>query len=416
MKIGIIGAGFTGLTAGLRLSQKGHAVSLLEKEGSLGGLATGFRERGWEWSLEKAYHHWFTNDTFTLKLAAELDYPVLVKRPRTDVFVKGERYQFDSAATLLTFPHLPLIDKLKTGFAALLLKALNDYTRLEGKRAYPWIKKWMGEKSFKLIWDPLFTGKFGEHKEDVALTWFWARIKKRTERLAYPQCGFQSFADRIGDQIKRLGGKIHLNTEVGKIRGGRIISLGGEDFDKVIVTLPSPLFVKLSPSLPKEYVKRITSIDHLHALNLILILKKPFMEETYWLNITDKTFPFLVVVEHTNFIDPKYYGGQHILYIGNYLEKDHRYFKMTKEELLKEFTPYLKKINPTFNFQLSTLNSFVGPFAQPVVTTDYPKLIPTFETPLKNIYLANLDMVYPWDRGTNYAIELGEKVAKYITP
>lgn len=414
MKICIIGAGFTGLTAGLRLSKLGHNVVLFEKEGSLGGLATGFKEKRWEWSLERAYHHWFTNDTFVLNLASELDHPVTIKRPRTDVFVKGKRYQFDSPLSLLTFPHLPLIDRVRTGFAALLLKATNDANMLEGKRAYPWIRKWMGEKSFELIWDPLFTGKFGGHKEEVALTWFWARIKKRTAKLAYPEGGFQDFAQRIAEEIEKLGGIILLETRVTKIKSsGRGVSVDGESFDKVIVTLPTPIFVSITEELPRNYVERISKVDHLHALNLVLVLTKPFMEDTYWLNITDEIFPFLVVVEHTNFMDPKHYGNQHILYVGNYLPKEHRYFKMNKDELLKEFDPFLKKINPLYHSSLITHHSFIGPFAQPIVTVDYVKYLPTFETPLQNIFLANLDMVYPWDRGTNYAIELGEKVAKH---
>ena len=35
-------------------------------------------------------------------------------------------------------------------------------------------------------------------------------------------------------------------------------------------------------------------------------------------------------------------------------------------------------------------------------------------TPLPHVYLANIEQVYPWDRGTNYAVELGEKVAHQI--
>ncbi len=87
---------------------------------------------------------------------------------------------------------------------------------------------------------------------------------------------------------------------------------------------------------------------------------------------------------------------------------------MTKEKLLKEFDPFLKKINPTYHLSLSAYHSFVGPFAQPIVTVDYQKKIPAFETPIKNVFLANLSMVYPWDRGTNYAIELGENIVKRI--
>jgi len=46
--------------------------------------------------------------------------------------------------------------------------------------------------------------------------------------------------------------------------------------------------------------------------------------------------------------------------------------------------------------------------------TNYTQLIPKHKTPIKNVYIANLDMVYPWDRGTNYAIKMGEDIANLI--
>lgn len=406
MRVAILGAGFTGLTAALRLTQKGHQVTVFEKESFVGGLAVGFREKNWQWSVEKAYHHWFTNDSCALNLARELGIEVLVKRPSTDVYVNGKKLPFDSPLSLLTFPYLPFFDRLRTGLTALFLKLVNNYHRFDNAKAIPWIKKWMGEKSFAVIWDPLFSGKFGKYKDDIALSWFWARIKKRTPSLAYPARGFGNFADKLADEVKHLGGKIYLNTEIKK--------LPSRGFDKTIVTLPTPVFIKLTALLPKDYVKKISSVKYLHALNLILILDKPFMEKTYWLNITDKKFPFLVVVNHTNFIDSKYYNDKHIVYIGNYLPREHKYFQMTKEELLKEFDPFLKKINLTYNSSLITYHSFTGPFAQPIVTVDYQKKMPVFETPVKNVFLANLSMVYPWDRGTNYAIELGEKIVERV--
>lgn len=422
MRIAILGAGFTGLSAALRLLKKGHQVVIFEKENALGGLAVGFGLPEWDWTIEKGYHHWFTNDDSILKLAEEVDHKVIITKPSTDVLIEGRRIPLDTPSSLLTFSALPLIDRLRLGFVLAYLKLSWNQKKFVNITALSWIRKWMGVKATKLIWEPLLSGKFGEFKDQVALSWFWARIKKRTSSLAYPEGGFQAFANSLADEIKKMGGKIYLNTEVTNLKNSKgkvIVELTTNYklptinyFDKVIVTLPSPIFTRITPDLPREYSKRINSIQHLHAQVLMIMLKKPFLENTYWLNITDRTFPFLVLVEHTNFMDPKYYGNQHILYIGNYLPSNHPYLKMSKAQLLKEFLPYLKKINPQFSIVNSQL--FIGPFAQPVVTTDYPRLIPTFQTPLKNVYLANLDMVYPWDRGTNYAVEMGEKIAELL--
>lgn len=417
MKIAILGAGFTGLTAAYRLLQLGHQVTVFEKEAGPAGLAVGFQKPNWEWSLERAYHHWFTNDSAVLNLAKEINHPIFTIRPQTAILTKDHnQLPLDSTKSLLAFTDLPLTDRLRTGVALLYLKLLNDYQKLEGHKALPWIRKYMGEKSAKLIWEPLFMGKFGKYREDIALTWFWARIKKRTPSLSYPIGGFQVFANNLDAKIKLLGGGVLYNMEVkslSSISNSTIIRTiqNSYRFDKTLVTLPLPVFAKITKHLPQNYIQKIG--PHLHAQVLVLTMQKPFMKN-YWLNITDREFPFLVLAEHTNFIDKKYYGNEHILYIGNYLPTDHPYLKMSAKQLLGIFNPYLKKINPNYHLSLITHHLFIGPFAQPVVTTKYQKQIPAFITPLKNIFLANLSMVYPWDRGTNYAVEMGEKAANLI--
>src|SRR3989338_2732870 len=420
MKIDIIGAGFTGLVAGLRLLQKGHSVYIFEKEMSAGGLASGFKKKSWDWALEKSYHHWFTNDDKILALAKELNYKVVVKKPHTDILINDKILPLDNGISLILFSGLPLLSRIRVGLSLVYFKILNNYKRLENKLALKWIEQWMGKKATKLIWEPLFYGKFGSYKNTISLSWFWARIKKRTASLAYPQKGFKNFTDEIVREIEKLGGEINFKSEVKSINSSKnSCSLQTPKnifkFDKIICTSPSPVFTGIAPNLPQKYVEKIGIIQHLDALNLILVLKKSFLKNTYWLNIARKEFPFLVLVEHTNFINPTHYNNQHIVYIGNYLPKDHPYLKMTGNQLLKLFNDYLLKLNPNFQENLISVHKFVSSFAQPIVALKHSRHIPKFQTPLKNIYLANLDMVYPWDRGTNYAADLGEKIAKLLT-
>lgn len=410
MRIAIIGAGFTGLSSALKLSQKGHQVTVFESTSSLGGLAGSFKLENWNWSLEKFYHHFFTNDQSALNLAKEVNQKIIIKSPKTDVYVSGNLLPFDSALAILKFPYLPLLDKLRVGFSIFYLKYLirqpADLSNLKSQKALPWLKKYMGEKAAFLVWEPLFKGKFRELKNNISLTWFWARIKKRTPSLAYPEGGFESFAQKIKLEAEKSGAKFVFNSKVSDI--------SKLDFDKILVTVPTAEFLKIT-KLPKTYIKKLSSIKHLSALCLVLVLKKPFFKgKTYWLNITDQSFPFLALVEHTNFMDKINYGNRHILYIGNYLPENHPYLKMSAKELLKIYEPFLKKISPNYHLVTSNYHLFSLPNAQPIMTPDYQKIMPGFITPLKNVYLSNMDMVYPWDRGVNYAIELGEKAAKIL--
>ena len=153
------------------------------------------------------------------------------------------------------------------------------------------------------------------------------------------------------------------------------------------------------------------------TINLVLSLDRKFLNDgTYWLNINDNSFPFVGVVEQTNFISPKKYNNENIVYITNYLSSNHHFFKSNKKSLIDTFSPYLKRINPRFsNNWIKKAWVFKSNFAQPIFCLKYSKKIPPFNTPIKNIYLANIQQVYPWDRQTNYAIDLGRKISKLIS-
>lgn len=418
MKIAIIGAGFTGLAADLKLLKAGHSVTIFEKENIPGGLAVGFKEPKWQWSLEKHYHHWFTNDNNILTLAKELKYEVFIKRPKTSVYVNNKIYQLDSPLDVLRFPKLGIPERLRMGIVLGLLKFNPFWKLLEPYRVSAVLPKLMGQKPYRKLWEPLLIKKFGLFAEDISLAWFWARIAKRTPSLAYPKGGFLEFANTIVAHIRKQGGKVFFRTEVKRINTQQngTIKINNSTFDKAIVTLPSFLFVKLTPQLPKDYRQKLLSLQGLGAINLVLRLKKPFLRDgTYWLNICDPKFPLTAIVEHTNFMDKKYYNNEHLIYLGNYLPHSHPFMKMDKTKLLEVYDPLLRKINKNYKSSIIDTFLFAVPFAQTIIPVNYSKLIPPFETPLKNVYLANIQQVYPWDRGTNYAVELGEKVADIIS-
>ncbi len=421
MRIGIIGAGFTGLASGFKLSKAGHKVTIFEKESIPGGLAIGFKDPKWKWSFEKHYHHWFTNDNNVLSLAKEIGFEVIIKRPKTSVYVNDNIYQLDSPLNVLRFPKLSIPERIRMGLALGLLKFNPFWQLLEPYKASSILPLLMGEKPYKKLWEPLLAKKFGKFSKDISLAWFWARIKKRTPSLAYPKGGFLKFANEVVANIEKLKGEVLFNTTVNEIRSEKnkvTIRLENNKiftFDKVIVTLPSFFFIKISPQLPDSYKQKLLLLKGLSAINLVLRLKKPFLSGgTYWLNVCDDKYPLMAIVEHTNFMDKKNYNNEHLVYLGNYLSFDHPFMKMDKDKLLKTFDPILSKINKQYKSTIMKTELFTAPFAQPIIPVNYSKIKPPFITPLKNVYLANIQQVYPWDRGTNYAVELGERVADII--
>ena len=424
MKIAVIGAGFTGLSAAFNLSKSGHKVTVFEKDSYPGGLAIGFREPEWDWSLEKHYHHWFTNDKSSLDLAKEINYEVLIKRPKTSVYVDKNIYQLDSPLSVLKFSCLSIMERLRMAAGIGLIRYNPFWKPLEKMKASQILPLLIGKKSYIKIWEPLLISKFGKYIDEISMAWLWARIAKRTPSLAYPQGGFLEFANALVDKIREKGGEVLFNTEVKEIKSNNGVELKFEiensklkieNYDKTVVTLPSFYFMKIAPGLTNSYKNGLMKLKGLGAINLVLRLKKQFLTDgTYWLNICDKSFPIMAIVEHTNFMDKKNYNNEHLVYLGNYLPHDHPYMKMTENELLKIYDPYLRKINPSYRSSLISSHLFKVPFAQPIIPVNYSKIIPPFKTPLNNVYLANIQQVYPWDRGTNYAIELGEKVAQLV--
>lgn len=423
MKIAIIGAGFTGLSAAYELIKKNHKVTVFEKDLHPGGLAIGYKEDNWDWSLEKHYHHWFTNDYSVLNLARETDFDVIIKTPKTSVYVKRGIFKLDSPISVLRFPLISLLDRFRMSLALAFFKFYPFWKSLEKYNASVVLPKLMGEKAYSIIWEPLFVNKFGRFIDDISLSWFWARIKKRTQSLAYPEGGFLNFAQHLVKITKKYGGKFYFETEIieltsdgkSKIKYKTKEETQTEVFDAVIVTTPSFLFLKIAPQLPESYKQTLGKLKGLGATNLVLRLKKPFLNDgTYWLSVCDKDAPVMAIVEHTNFMDKKNYGDEHIVYLGNYRDQNDKYFSMSEDEMLSVFDPFLKNINADYKKNLISKKLFKAPFAQPIIPTNYSKIIPSFNTPLKNVYLANIEQVYPWDRGTNYAVELGQKVVNEI--
>ncbi len=416
MKIAIVGGGFTGLAAAYYLSNDKYDVTVFEKERQLGGLADTYKQSGWKWNIEKHYHHWFTSDKDAISLIHELGLSdkLIFPKSQTSIYYKGHIYPFNNPLQVLRFSPINFMERLRTGLVTLYLKLLpqNLALSLEKVTAYEWLGKKYGKKVFQILWEPLLVGKFGPevggYSHIVNMAWFWARIKKRSRVLGYMTGGYQTLINALADKIQKQDGKILLNQPFDSKMAAK--------FDKIIITTPSAIFTKIYPELPDDYQKRLNNISHLSALNLLLVTKEKILPNDYWLNINDRKFPFLAVIQHTNLADSKYYGGNHLTWIGNYLPPTHPYLKMDKKQLFDLYLPYLKKINPSFNFELLTLNYelFMGSFAQPVFPPDYSQIKPDFKTPIKNVYLANMDMVYPWDRGTNYAIEMGKRVAEFI--
>lgn len=428
--IGIIGAGAAGLAAAWDLARAGHQVTIFEAADQVGGLAAGFKDERWDWTLEKFYHHWFANDHDILELASEMGVrdKVIFQRPKTSFWIDGKLVRSEISPSALMLPLSPMAT-LRMALAGMFVKLSPRWQPFEKVTADAWMRRWMGNEAYEKFFKPLLIGKFAEQYDTIPMSFMWARIVKRTLKLGTYIGGFQAFLDELARQLRAQGVEIRLGSRAERIfprHGKPTLFVDGSElaFDRILSTTSPSLMLRLTEGLPDTpYGEQLANLKSIGGLCVVFALRRPLLpDDTYWLNLpattADKsrsTFPFLALVEHTNFIPRERYGGDHIVYCGDYVSPNHEYFQLSEDEITERFLPALRKINPAFS-EDSIRKSWVwrAPYAQPVPELNHSRNIPELKTPMPGVYWASMSQVYPWDRGTNYAVEIGRRSAALI--
>jgi protoporphyrinogen oxidase len=441
LTVAVVGAGVAGLVCAHRLGGRGHACDVYERWPGLGGQAATLDVGGGH-LLERYYHHLSTSDVHITRLYEELGMPDELEWRESSVafFLEGRSWPFVSPLDLLRFRPLPLTSRLRMGLSVLALqRGRQDVTPFEQLTAHDWIRRRMGEPAWEKVWGPLLRGKFGSRAEDISMAWLWKKLVLRRqvkgqdiggERLGYPRQSWELLFERLVASIEGGGGRVLIDRPVvrverdlelafgapGSFRRGHDPSqfeeAGRERYDRVLSTLPNDVMIGVAGHLlDEEYRRRLETIEYHTALCLLVEIDRRF-SPFYWTNIADPEVEFVGLVEHTNFVEPERYGGRRFLYLANYVEPGHELLALEADELLDRYEPSLRRINPAY--ERSWVRErwlFREPAAQPIVTVGYERTIPPLQTGVPGLVLANTTQVYPEDRGTNYAVRLGDQAA-----
>lgn len=417
MRLGIVGAGATGLTAAFNAVTAGHDVTVLEAADGPGGLAGSIEVGGTP--VERFYHHCFRTDRALIELIRTLGLGERLRfhRPSTGVFLDNTLYPFGTPLEMLRFPPFGPMDRFRFGVSAAVLKANRDPRRFHSIRALDWMRRWAGSQVTETLWKPLLVGKFGEHATEVSMAWLWARIHYRTFELGYLHGGFEQVYRALAQAVTEGGGKIEFGKPVSRIRQpGTMVEVATADgshyeFGHLIATVPQPVFAKAAGNDTDDVLWRN---QYLGATCFVLECEQS-LTPYYWLNINDRDFPFLAVVEHTRMIDRSAYGGRHLIYVGNYVPRSDWRFTTDPAVVLEHYLPWLRRLNPDFDRRhiLNWHFSKAG-YAQPIVTPEYRSRIPGHRTPMPNVTLATMSQVYPQDRGQSYAVAMAHAVTRRL--
>lgn len=426
--IGIIGGGLTGLTAAYRLAKNGHRVTVFEEGGEPGGLAASL-DLGTV-SLERFYHHIFTSDQHLLGLCRDLEFGDQVEwfEPRNAIYIDNKLYPFTSPLDLLRFSPMSLVSRVRTGMLTLASRYIRDYKPLESQTAMDWLVKRAGRDSCRKIWEPLLASKFDRDADSVSAVWIWNKFKLRgtsraknisREKLGYMRGGFARLITRLSEEITASGGSIRLNCRISGIRrlqDGRLALDGcpdAEAFDRVLFTGSPQLLAALDTPLPAEYKESLAALKAKANICMILELDRR-LSPYYWITMAQKDIPFVLIIEHTNLVGLDGYPS-HVVYLSRYADQQDALYRKSDHEIESIFLEGLSRVFPDFRGEwIKKISLSRAPYAQPVITRHYSRLLPPLKTPVDGLYLASMAQIYPEDRGMNYAVRQGLSAADEI--
>ncbi|MEY3721044.1 MAG: hypothetical protein RL618_1563 [Pseudomonadota bacterium] len=421
-RIAVLGAGPMGLAVAYQLARDGHQPVVFEADDRVGGMTACFDFSGLE--IERYYHFHCTSDTAFLQVLDELGIADKIRWTETKMgyWYQDRMQSWGNPWALLGFRGLSLIAKFRYGLHAFLCTKRTDWRPLDHVEATGWIRRWVGEEAWEVLWRRLFDYKFYDYSSNLSAAWIWSRIRRIgrsrydlfREKLGYLEGGSTTLLNALKRDIERHGGTIRLREPVQRviIDQGCVVGVqtahSGESFDKVISTVPLPYVPRLMPDLPAEIMHKFTALKNIAVVCVIAKLKKP-LSQNFWLNVNDPEMDIPGLVEYSN-LRPLNHS---IVYVPFYMPGEHPKFAESDQAFLHKVRRYLKKINPALRDEdFIDMRASRYRHAQPICDPGYLDKLPPVALPVKGLWVADTSYYYPEDRGISESIGFGRKMAR----
>jgi len=423
-RVVVIGAGAMGLAAAYHAAKAGHSVDVLEAAPEPGGMAAHFDFDGL--SIERFYHFVCKSDHATFELMRELGIGDRMRWRTTSMgyFIGGRLHAWGDPVSLLSFPEIGLVSRLRYGLFAFLSTRRERWDAIEHESARSWITRWCGREAFERLWKPLFDLKFYEYADDISAAWVWTRIKRigRSRRslfheeLGYIEGGTQTLVDALCKGIVGGGGRIHTGCAVRKVAtvAGRVtgVETAARFFpaDAVICTVPTPLVPDLVPDLPEVAKAQYRAIRNIGVCCLVFKLRRSVTPH-FWVNVSDPDMAIPGFIEFSN-LRPV---DNTVVYVPYYMPAAHPKFRWADQALLDEAFGYLCRVNRALS-RRDILASRVARlrYAQPVCEPGFAAKIPPPKTAVAGLQVADTCFYYPEDRGISESVRFGRLLAEAL--
>jgi protoporphyrinogen oxidase len=427
-KYAVLGAGPMGLVAALELLKRGHEVDLYERDDRIGGMSASFDFAGLK--IERYYHFICKTDAPLFGLLAELglSHKLRWTDTRMGYYYDGHLYKWGTPFALLAFPKLGLFNKLRYAWQVMRTKAIRDWSSLDKVNATAWLRKSLGETTYRTLWKRTFELKFFEYSENLSAAWIGTRIKRIAlsrknllqESLGYLEGGSDTLLAKLEQAILDRGGRIHLRAGIDRVlvENGKVSSIRvGEQTlpcDAVVSTAPIQYVPRFAPDLPAEFIASINRIENIPVACVILKLKHS-ISENFWMNISDPGIDIPGVIEYSN-LNPGTHEGEHILYAPFYMPKTHPKWSRSNDELIDEVIGYLSRINPEFRSDwVLARHCHRYEFAQTICPPGFFALLPPMKTPIDGLFMADTAYYYPEDRSISESVAVAIKLVDAAT-
>jgi protoporphyrinogen oxidase len=421
-KIAVIGAGPMGLACAYQLLKQGHEVDIFEHGERIGGMSASFDFEGL--NIERFYHFICATDHPYFDLLKDLGIFHLLRWRATKMgfFYEGRLYSWSDPVSLLRFPHLSLLSKLRYSANILYSKYLASWEKLDRIDAIQWLKRWLGAEGYRLLWESLLRLKYHEYRHHISAAWIASRIRRVaysreslfTEKLGYMEGGSDAFLDALHSAIVKLGGKIHLNAPVKQVSvvknraAGLIVGDREIAFTKIISTIPLPYIPSIVPDLPADALHKIASIVNIGVVCVIFKLKTAF-SENFWTNINDARLQIPGLIEYSN-LCPMPNG---IVYIPYYLPQNHPYYSRDNQAFIDESIAALCLIKPSFSHDdIVSVHVSRYHYAQTVCPPGFFAALPPMRSAIEGFFMADTAYYYPEDRSISESVKLGNTLAE----
>ena len=421
-RLAIIGGGIMGVSLAYYLTQQGMTVDLYEASPTVGGLAGPlFLADGT--AVDRFYHAILSSDNHLAELCRAVGIGDQLRfRPTKMGFYHNQAiHPMNGIGDFLRFPPLGWLDRLRLGLTVLAAQRVRDWQTLEETSIETWLTRWSGRNAYHHLWRPMLRAKFDGGFAEVPATWIWSRLvrmkstrsgARQQEAAGHLIGGYQTLLQAMAEKITAGGGRLRLQTPVQRIviEQGEARGVQLQDavipYDGVIGAMQAPVFSRLLPEVDPAYRCALTAQRYLGIICPLLVLDRPLTG--YWtLNITDESIPFTGIIETTAYIDPRYVGGHHLVYLPKYTAPDSEWQRKSDAEIRALWLHHLQRMFPHFEVAwVRDLQIHRERYVEPLHGLNEFHKIPPIKTPIDRLYLVTTAQIYP-------ALTNGESVSRH---